>query len=244
MVLGKPEELWNSSRHQGHLYMPTLGVMVPMTVGDMVFFNASELPHLVIKLDEADNHHHRHHLHLCPDGRRSRASPRLLPPLDATLKCSPGPELGLRGTGQLIIHCRNWQTAFVVQRGGQVWGLHWMSQLRGENRRSLWGDSMDSPVGQVNINSAGTILYSYTLSFFMSTPKRSGWCRRCNQHLRDLLDHIKKQHPNDKFTHRDIKDSTLIVCPCGRVVLDHAGLIKHRHRYRCVKATPRPSIRD
>jgi hypothetical protein len=30
--------------------------MVPMTVGDMVFFNASELPRLVIKLDEADKH--------------------------------------------------------------------------------------------------------------------------------------------------------------------------------------------
>ncbi|GFZ50317.1 hypothetical protein JCM24511_08073 [Saitozyma sp. JCM 24511] len=56
MVLDKPEELWNSSRHQGRLFLPTLGVMGPMTVGDMVFFNASELPHLVIKLDEADNH--------------------------------------------------------------------------------------------------------------------------------------------------------------------------------------------
>ncbi|RSH95837.1 hypothetical protein EHS25_000930 [Saitozyma podzolica] len=56
MVLGKPGELWNSTRHQGHLYLPTLGVMVPMTVGDMVFFHASELPHLVIKLDEADKH--------------------------------------------------------------------------------------------------------------------------------------------------------------------------------------------
>jgi hypothetical protein len=56
MVLGKPGELWDSSRHQGHLYMPTLGVMVPMTIGDMVFFNASELLHLVVKLDEVDNH--------------------------------------------------------------------------------------------------------------------------------------------------------------------------------------------
>jgi hypothetical protein len=56
MVLGKPGELWHSSRHQGHLYLPTLGVMVPMTIGDMIFFNASELPHLVIKLDDADKH--------------------------------------------------------------------------------------------------------------------------------------------------------------------------------------------
>jgi hypothetical protein len=30
--------------------------MVPMTIGDMIFFNASELPHLVIKLDDADKH--------------------------------------------------------------------------------------------------------------------------------------------------------------------------------------------
>jgi hypothetical protein len=34
MVLGKSGELWNSSRHQGHLYLPTLGVMLPMTVGE------------------------------------------------------------------------------------------------------------------------------------------------------------------------------------------------------------------
>jgi hypothetical protein len=132
----------------------------------------------------------------------------------------------------------------VAQTGGQIWGSQWMGKLRGENRGSLWRDSTDSPVGGMDVNSADTILYSYTLSFFMSTPKRSGWCRRCDHHLRDLLDHIKKQHPNDKFTHRDIKDSTLIVCPCGRVVLNHVGLIKHRLRYGCVKAPPRPSIRD
>jgi hypothetical protein len=98
-------------------------------------------------------------------------------------------------------------------------------------------------VGQVDVNSADTILYSYTLSFFMSTPKRSGACMRCGQHYIDLLDHIKKKHRDDKFTARDIKDSTLVVCPCGRVVLNHAGLIKHRLRYGCAKATPRPSIR-
>jgi hypothetical protein len=56
MVLGNPGKLWDSSRHQGHLYLPTFGVMALMTVGDMVFFNASELPHLVVKLDEADKH--------------------------------------------------------------------------------------------------------------------------------------------------------------------------------------------
>ena len=54
MVLGDKTKPWNTSRHQGSLYLPTLGVIVPMNIGDMVFFNASELPHLVIKLDEAE----------------------------------------------------------------------------------------------------------------------------------------------------------------------------------------------
>ena len=54
MVLGDRAKQWNTSRHQGSLYLPTLGVLVPMNIGDMVFFNASELPHLVIKLDEAE----------------------------------------------------------------------------------------------------------------------------------------------------------------------------------------------
>jgi hypothetical protein len=56
MVLVNPGELWDSPRHQGHLYLPTVGLLVPMTIGDMVFFNASELPHLVVKLDDADKH--------------------------------------------------------------------------------------------------------------------------------------------------------------------------------------------
>lgn len=57
MVLGDKTKPWNTSRHQGSLYLPTLGVIVPMNIGDMVFFNASELPHLVIKLDEAEREH-------------------------------------------------------------------------------------------------------------------------------------------------------------------------------------------
>jgi hypothetical protein len=56
MVLGKPRELWNSSHHQGHLYLPTLGVIVPMNRWRHGLLHASELPHLVIKLDEADKH--------------------------------------------------------------------------------------------------------------------------------------------------------------------------------------------
>jgi hypothetical protein len=66
---------------------------------------------------------------------------------------------------------------------------------------------------------------------------------RCNLYLRDLLDHIKKQHKDDFFTPDDIKDSTLVVCPCGRVVLNQAGLIKHQLRYDCPEATQRPYIR-
>jgi len=65
----------------------------------------------------------------------------------------------------------------------------------------------------------------------------------CNLYLRDLLDHIKKRHRDDYFTPGDIKDSTLVVCPCGRVVLNQAGLIKHRLRYDCPEATQRPYIR-
>jgi hypothetical protein len=54
MILGDKGRQWNTDRHQGSLYLPTLGVIVPMEIGDMVFFNASELPHLVIKLDEPE----------------------------------------------------------------------------------------------------------------------------------------------------------------------------------------------
>ena len=54
MVLGNRTKQWNTSHHQGSLYLPTLGMILPMGIGDMVFFNASELPHLVIKLDEAE----------------------------------------------------------------------------------------------------------------------------------------------------------------------------------------------
>jgi hypothetical protein len=121
-----------------------------------------------------------------------------------------------------------------------------MLRRDGEERCNLvitLGDSTDSPVGQVDVNSADTILYFQTLSFFMPTPKRSGRCMRCNRHLVHLLDHIKKQHADDKFTTRDIKDSILVVCPCGTVVPNHAGLIKHHLRYGCVEATRRPFIR-
>jgi hypothetical protein len=54
MVLGDKTKPWNNRQHQGSFYLPTLGIIVPMNIGDMVFFNASELPYLVIKLDEAE----------------------------------------------------------------------------------------------------------------------------------------------------------------------------------------------
>jgi len=54
MVLGNRIKQWNISRHQGYLFLPVLGIIVLMNIGDMVFFNASGLPHLVIKLDESE----------------------------------------------------------------------------------------------------------------------------------------------------------------------------------------------
>jgi hypothetical protein len=53
MVPGNRTIKWNTSRHQGSLYLPTSGIIVPMNIGNMVFFDASESPHLFINLDEA-----------------------------------------------------------------------------------------------------------------------------------------------------------------------------------------------
>lgn len=54
MVLGDETKSRNSSHYQGSLYLSTLGIVLPMNNGDMVFFNALELPHFVIKLDAAE----------------------------------------------------------------------------------------------------------------------------------------------------------------------------------------------
>lgn len=54
MVLGDKLDPWDDSQNQGGLYLPTLGMIIPMHIGDMVFFNASELPHLAIKLRPAE----------------------------------------------------------------------------------------------------------------------------------------------------------------------------------------------
>ncbi|RSH85497.1 hypothetical protein EHS25_004893 [Saitozyma podzolica] len=76
----------------------------------------------------------------------------------------------------------------------------------------------------------------------MSTSKRSGACMRCGQNYIDLLDHIKRNTETTSSPAGTYADSTLVVCPCGRVVLNHAGLLKHRVRYGCVESTPKPSI--
>lgn len=54
IVLGDKSDPWDDSRNQGSLYLPTLGMLIPMHIGDMVFFNASELPHLAIKLNPVE----------------------------------------------------------------------------------------------------------------------------------------------------------------------------------------------
>lgn len=54
MVLGDKSNPWDDRQNQGSLYLPTLGMVIPMHIGDMVFFNASELPHLAIKLNSAE----------------------------------------------------------------------------------------------------------------------------------------------------------------------------------------------
>ncbi|WVR00399.1 hypothetical protein IAU59_007542 [Kwoniella sp. CBS 9459] len=74
----------------------------------------------------------------------------------------------------------------------------------------------------------------------MRGSDRSGKCVRCNLQYADLLDHIKKKHRVDRFTSRDISNTGLIVCPCGRVVLNLDGLNKHRLRFNCTEYTPAP----
>jgi hypothetical protein len=63
-----------------------------MTIGDMVFFNASELPDLVIKLDEAGKCK-RTIVTTFTCARRAdvleHPSPSVLPPSNATLNCIP-----------------------------------------------------------------------------------------------------------------------------------------------------------
>ena len=54
MCIGSPDVPWNRSEGQGVLCLPTLGVTIPMNMGDVIYFQASVLPHYVIKLDDKD----------------------------------------------------------------------------------------------------------------------------------------------------------------------------------------------
>jgi len=58
----------------------------------------------------------------------------------------------------------------------------------------------------------------------------AGLCPKCNQDYADLLEHITKRHAQDRFTATEIGGTGLMACPCGRVVLNRAGLSKHQLR--------------
>lgn len=81
-------------------------------------------------------------------------------------------------------------------------------------------------------------------TFFISTPScnpmpqtsaRSGpgRCAKCSKTYSDLLDHIHKRHPGQRFHPHEITGTGLELCRCGKVVLNRAGLIKHQVRYGC-----------
>jgi hypothetical protein len=52
MVFGDGE--WDTSKGQGDLVLPTLGWRIPLQSGDVVHFQACNLPHYVLALDEVD----------------------------------------------------------------------------------------------------------------------------------------------------------------------------------------------
>ncbi|WWD08240.1 hypothetical protein V865_006351 [Kwoniella europaea PYCC6329] len=56
-------------------------------------------------------------------------------------------------------------------------------------------------------------------------------CPRCNKTYKDLLDHIKKKHGEDRFTAEEMADTGLWVCSCGKVAASERGLSYHRNRY-------------
>ena len=57
-----------------------------------------------------------------------------------------------------------------------------------------------------------------------------GHCQRCDHHYADLLEHITKRHRGDRFTAQDVAGTGLVLCQCGRVCLNQAGLMKHQAR--------------
>ena len=71
-----------------------------------------------------------------------------------------------------------------------------------------------------------------------------GRCSRCNKTYVDLLEHITKRHQQEHF-HQDELDGTgLLVCICGRVVLNTSGLIKHQLRFGCLGTQHRSTGRS
>lgn len=67
------------------------------------------------------------------------------------------------------------------------------------------------------------------------TSARSGpgRCAKCSKTNSDVLDHIHKRHRDQRFHQHEITGTGLELCPCGKVVLNRAGLIKHQIRYGC-----------
>ena len=72
------------------------------------------------------------------------------------------------------------------------------------------------------------------------TKSGPGECAKCNKFYNDLLEHITKRHQYDRFHQDEVADAGLVVCVCGRVVRNLAGLMKHQSRYGCL-VTDRPT---
>lgn len=71
------------------------------------------------------------------------------------------------------------------------------------------------------------------------TKSGPGQCPKCDRLYADLLEHINKKHGNDHFTPEDLVGRDLVVCVCGRVVLNKAGLLKHQQRFGCLGSVDR-----
>lgn len=73
----------------------------------------------------------------------------------------------------------------------------------------------------------------------MSYKKQAvlGGCPRCNREYVNLLEHITRVHKDVVFTRAELSATSLMVCVCGRVVLNQKGLLSHQIRYKCEQAT-------
>lgn len=69
-----------------------------------------------------------------------------------------------------------------------------------------------------------------------------GQCPRCDNIYADLLEHITKRHQHDRFQQDEVAEAGLVVCICGRVVRNLAGLMKHQSRYGCLGTKDRKHI--